>query len=214
MNWPISDLWESQDQCLGGSGVWNESAIRLATAHIARSVVGLSPISKAYHELCYPYDSPWRARAMAVSQSACALVCGGILRLLGLDHERLNGPYWGRSDAVSRLETIAVDQGAFDRRPILPLVGDMCIIGEGIGTHALTVIGYDNVGNELISVDGGRRSIRIARRRVVRNGTVYGLLDGMGRRYIYGVIKTSKLDLTKNWATRAGYFAELDGRGK
>ena len=81
---------------------------------------------------------------------------------MGFEHALLNEPYarqYLKLDAMSRLRSMG-SWYADPSRLLLP--GEMCIIGSGLGTHALTAVGGD--AEWLESVDGGRSAIRVARR--------------------------------------------------
>ena len=187
--------WPTQGQTLDSS--WTPDARRQTVVQIARAVVGLAPTDRTYHELCYPHDAPAQAAQMARGQSACALVCAGILRCMGFEHPLLDEPYakqYLRMDAMSRLRSM----GHWYANPSrLPLPGEMAIIGIGLGTHALTCVGGDDEWLE--SVDGGRSAIRVARRQIVRSGGRVGLRDSMGTRWVVGVLACGEMAATVEW---------------
>lgn len=166
---------------------------------MAERLVGLVPGEDQYIQLCYPHDSPDSARTMSKRQSACALVAGGYLLCLGLRSHRLSGPYFGKTNAVSRLVQIGADHDALSRYS-LPDMGDIAIIGSGLGTHALVSLGDYREGGEefLLSVDGGRGPIREARRRIVYTDSGKPALrdQALGTRVIEYRINISKLPLS------------------
>ena len=89
--------------------------------------------------------------------STCGLVGEGIQRRMGSLCAALRAPYdWrGKHAAISRMIQCAHDMGAWvpgSKEP--PLPGDYTVIGEGLSTHALTVVAVR--GNTIISVDGGQ----------------------------------------------------------
>ena len=171
---------------------------RLAAIDLAERLIGIDPTEDAYLDLCYPYDSRHIAQRMAARQSACALVAAGYLRCLGLRDSNLSGPYYGRNNAVSRLVQLGVDHGALSRRE-LPDIGDIVIIGSGLGTHALVSLGdyLENGCAWLKSVDGGRRAVREARRRIKHLNTGPALHDSaLGTRLVEYRINISLLPFT------------------
>jgi hypothetical protein len=125
--------------------------------------------------------------------SACALVCAGLLRCLGVEHELLDRPYVVGS-AMSVLQQI----GGWHPGSCLPQPGEIAIIGSGPGTHALTVIAWDE--DNVVSVDGGRGTIRQVRRQIVSRADRHGLFDrSLGTRWIVGVLRVGELQTTRSW---------------
>lgn len=113
-------------------------------------------------------------------------------------NDNLSNPSAGdkylKMDAMSRLRSM----GSWYADPSrLPLPGEMCIIGSGLGTHALTAVGGD--AEWLESVDGGRSVIRVARRQIVRSGGRVGLRDSVGTRWVVGVLACGEMVATGEW---------------
>lgn len=201
MSWPPL-YWSPQGQTINAS--FSENQRRATAVQIALAVVGLGPGDPRYRELCYPHDDPRIAEQMAGKQSACALVCGGILRCLGFEHAQLGYPYAWRfrkhnvapivADAMSRLQIM----GSWAADPSrLPLPGEMAIIGTKLGTHAFTCV--ERSEDVLESVDGGTGKIRVASRKIVRSGGRVGLRDAMGIRWMVGVLRVGEMVATREW---------------
>ena len=175
----------------------------MTMVQIADSLVGLGPGDPRYRELCYPHDEPKVAEQMAKGQSACALVCGGALRCFGVEHVELATPYAWRFaatpsrrpvDAMVRLQVMGGWHADTTR---LPEPGEIAIMGSGLGTHAF--ICRDRSDTHLESVDGGKGKVRVAKRAIVRGPSSVGLRDGMGIRWIVGVLRCGELVPTLEW---------------
>lgn len=193
---------------------WDGSKLEISSVQTAIALVGLGPQDQTYRDACWPGDTPEHQQAMARAQSACALLAACILRCLGCRHELLKPPYYGRNDAMSRLQQIAVDDDAWEGRDTMPDAGDIAIIGTdaprndpnrsqiiktwGTPGHALIVtnrIVDPSTGSIIIkSVDGGRGPVTEQSRQVKRYGQEIWL-SGWTTRRIYGVIKVGRLKI-------------------
>lgn len=188
-SWPPEGWFESL-------GAPEPHQMRDAMVQVALRAVGLGPADRAYRQLCYPHDSDKDARRMAVAQSACALVCAGLLRCIGFEHPYLDEPYarqYLTLDAMSRLRWL----GGWHRDvTAIPEPGEIAIIGEGLRTHALTCVDRDDA--TLLSVDGGTGAIRLVRRTIVVQGGKVGLRDvTSGTRWMLGVLRVGELMATR-----------------
>lgn len=144
---------------------------------LARDFVGAGhtgPRADDYHAICYPTDSPEHARRMGAGQSSCALFVTGLWYRLGLRHHLLDSPYWGdlsskyatRNDAMSRLEQIAREHGAWHhadeaRDELPPAEGCAIIIGSDTdksygGPGHVLLCTYASIGGYCESIDGGQ----------------------------------------------------------
>lgn len=211
-SWFPPDNFEPMGQYLGEG--WDEDQIRICSVQIAKEMVGLGPDSQLYRDMCWPGDTPLHQRKMAQSQSACALLAGGVMRCLGCRHRLLQPPYYGRRDAMSRIIQVAVDQGAWDGADSMPEAGDITIIGTDVPRnhpdYAQIVRTWGTPGHALIvtnrlvsaaastmllhSVDGGRGPVEEKERRVAKFGSEVWL-RGWTTRRIYGVIRVGRLDI-------------------
>lgn len=189
---------------------WEPEERRLMMINAATKVVGLGPGSQTYRNLCWPHDTQSRQQIMESSQSACALVGGGLLRLLGLRDPLIDTPYFGRSDAVARLEIIARKHNAWEGPDVMPLLGDLVIVGTdvpktdpkrmeklskwGSPGHVSVIIDSEvSLGNVVLhSVDGGRKNITEGKYIVIRKSGAIWLKSWTTRR-IYGVVRVGKL---------------------
>lgn len=205
--------FEPQGQWLASG--WSDDKIRVTSVQIAAELVGVGPTKQLYLDACYPGDSPHHAVQLAASQSVCALLAACILRCLGCRHHLLEPPYYGRNDAMSRLETVARDSDAWEGPDALPEAGDIAIIGTDAsrsdpdyeriirtwGTPGHALICTNRVldrksGNMMVeSVDGGRGPIQEKSRRIRKSGSGEIWLAGWTTRRVYGVIRVGKLSI-------------------
>lgn len=210
--WFPPDTFKPMGQYLGEG--WTEEQIRVCSVQIATELVGLGPGNQIYRDACWPGDSLHHQIAMEKSQSACALVAACVLRCLGCRHPILEPPYYGRIDAMSRLEQIARDLDAWDGADSLPEAGDIAIVGTdapkdhpdyakiiktwGSPTHAFICTNklVDRVAGQTVfhSVDGGRGVIQEKERRLRCFGNENWVAGWTTRRF-YGVIRVGKLKI-------------------
>jgi hypothetical protein len=196
---------------------WDEDKIRVCAVQIATEMVGLGADSQVYRDMCWPGDTPQHQREMAHRQSACALLCGGVMRCLGVRHRLLEPPYYGRTDAMSRIIQIAIDHGAWDGADSRPEAGDIAIIGTdaskkdphyaeiiktwGTPGHALlcTNVVVDRTAGvtRIESVDGGRQPVKESSRTIKRFGNELWLAGWTTRR-VYGVIRVGELKIPED----------------
>lgn len=122
-----------------------------------------------YLEICWPTDRPEHRARMARGQSSCALFATGLWHKLGLVHPLIEAPYWGdpkspvaqRNDAVSRIEKIAREFGAWRGPETPPGWGAVAIIGSDTdknygGPGHVLVTTFCSAGGYCESVDGGQ----------------------------------------------------------
>ncbi len=201
--WPTPNV-QPQGQWLGSAG-WNTDLRRVASVQIARSFVGLGKSDPCYLEALYPCDTKQMQVQMASHQSMCALVCAAIMRCLGIDHPTLWEPYaeqYKTLDAVSRLRVIAGAHKALSGRDTVPIPGEQLIIGQGIKTHALTVIAWD--GLFCMSIDGGMGKVRLVERGIVHSGGQLFLHDQvMGNRRVENCVHVGDILPVNEWALPA-----------
>jgi len=201
-----------RDYCIAD---WSEEERRIAFINVATRLVGRGPGSQIYRSTCWPHDTLARQKAMESSQSACALLAGGALCLLGLRHELFATGYHGRNDAMSRLETVARQHKAWQGPDAMPRLADIVIMGTdvpksdpkrreklsrwGSPGHAAIIIDskLSNGKITLHSVDGGRKNVSEGSYTVVRKGSQIWLKSWTLRR-IYGVIRIDGLKLEGN----------------
>lgn len=109
----------------------------------------------------FRYD-PITKRTQGVS--TCGLVAEGLWRRAGVDAPWLSEEYGSRRyDSIERARVFAQRLTPHSAWHVpkdgqRPRLGDYLVIGEGLQTHALTVVGWD--GDMLISVDGGQVGAR------------------------------------------------------
>jgi hypothetical protein len=193
MTWPPLGWFED-------SRLLTQAEMRPALVQAAMHFLGMGPADLAYRQLCYPHDTDRDAKRMAGAQSACALVCAGLLRCLGFEHGELDLPYAARFsapprgvDAMTRLQVM----GGWHRDPAtLPGPGEIGIMGDGLRTHAFVCVGLEP--DVLASVDGGTGRIRLVRRTIVLQGGKVGLRDvSSGTRWMLGVLRVGELVATR-----------------
>lgn len=150
--------------------------IREYAVEYAESLVGLGGTpehsaekKKKAEDILFPFDPPGARRNMIETKSNCMLVCLAVLRELGVNHELLQTPHGifppgsniatGFRNPAADLVTIARDKGALldiVKTTKSPRPADMFIIGEGLGTHGLTIRSYNPIDGILESVEGGQ----------------------------------------------------------
>lgn len=212
-SWFPPYTFTSMGQYLGEG--WDPDDVRMCAVQIATEMVGLGPSSQVYRDMCWPGDTDQHQSEMASSQSACALLAAGVMRCLGVRHKLLEPPYYGRTDAMSRIIQVAMEQGAWTGPDSMPDAGDIVIIGTDVSSknpnYSKIIRTWGTPGHALIvtnrmvsrtqpstmvveSVDGGRGPVIESSRDVKRFGNEVWLSDWTTRR-IYGVIRTGALDI-------------------
>lgn len=210
--WFPPDTFKPMGQYLGEG--WTEEQIKVCSVQVATELVGIGPGSQLYRDACWPGDVQYHQLLMEKAQSACALVAACVLRCLGCRHPLLMPPYYGRNDAMSRLEQVARDLDAWDGADSLPNAGDIAIIGTdcakdhpryseiiktwGTPGHAFIcsnrIVDRSKGQNVFHSVDGGRGVIQEKERRLKCFGNE-NWLAGWTTRRIYGVIRVGKIKI-------------------
>ena len=197
---------------------WAEPEIRLASTNVALRLVGWGPGDQIYRDWCWPGDKLEHQKLMEKAQSACALAAAGLIRCLGGSHLKLEPPYQGRNDAMSRLETVARDHGAWDGADSEPGLGDIAIVGTDVAksdpNRAATLARWGSPGHAFMvfdkvmvegkmflhSVDGGRGTIREGRYEAIRQGKQLWLKNSFATRRVYGVVRVGRLRLDRRFA--------------
>jgi hypothetical protein len=152
--------------------------LRKAIVANAKSIIGVSAADKTtrpiFEEILgpnkYPWDldRPFRAyksndKWKTEGVSTCGLVARGLWRRMGVDMPDLYKNYIAGT-ALSAEESFARKNNAWQTTwtgkelDLRPQIGDYCIIGTGLATHALTVVDWND--NECISVDGGQVGVK------------------------------------------------------
>ena len=123
-------------------------------------LLGLPPVGGKW-DLAQPFRC-WRegGKWQTSGVSTCGLVVCGLWRRLGIPAPFLTKPYvFADGGAIVHIIAYAQSVEAW-RTPlyaVTPLPGDCMIIGDGIQTHALTVVELDGPSDDLIiSVDAGQ----------------------------------------------------------
>lgn len=213
--WP-SPHCQPQGQYLSGSA---ETSIRTTFLQIARALVGTRDTEPVVLDLCYPFDSPDRQRTMGAAQTKCSLLCAGIARCGAVRHKLLEGPYWGRNNAHSRIEQIARDHGAWLGHDASPAPGCFLMIGTDVpldapgrakiisqwGTPGHAAVVESVEADHITTIDGGRGPIVRTRRKLVRMGSQLWVSD-MTMRRVWGVIDPAKFkfDPAEQWCLPRG----------
>lgn len=125
----------------------------------ALAVVGYSaaPPSDAYLGLVGP-DEDERLRREMLKMSGCALVARGLLRSLGVAHERLGVPY-RPGKAVADVFAIARDAGAWvdGHADAVPSPGDIAILTGPEHVCIVLEVRADADALRVVSCDGGQK---------------------------------------------------------
>jgi hypothetical protein len=197
------DGWALQGQRLDGEGI-TADYVRDTSIHIARKCVGLKPFEPRYYDALYPWDIDYHRKSMAAKQSKCALNVLMILRALGFElPEDGKALAWrfGRcpdgvkppEDPITQLQRLP----GWRAWQHLPEPGDAMMIGrqgDNVSVHAMVVVGYEDSGHTLVSVDGGSGAVRLARREIVQLGSDLCVRDpAMGIRPIIGTIDVAAM---------------------
>jgi hypothetical protein len=210
--WP-NNLFQSQGQYLHDM---TEDQRTETVLQIARSLVGSRDTEQPMLTVCYTFDSPSHRQAMAKAQNKCSLTMAGIMRCAGISHELINGPYWGRTDAHSRLESLArasdsngnghawLGHDAMPRRGLVLLIGTdvahdtpgrrKILATWGSPGHACIVEKVD--GEVVHTIDAGRGPVHRDKRTIVRIGEQVWIKDTAGlrtTRRVYGAIDVGQI---------------------
>ena len=157
--WPADCGWDAPP---GPVTVTLEA--RATILELAMWATGLdaSTHAVALAHLCGPgawdLERPFRVRGERTEGvSTCGVVAEGLWRLAGVDCPELLRAYVPGT-AIARAIRFARAHGAWASptmwADLRPEPGDYVVIGSGMGTHALTCVGWDD--DELLSVDGGQ----------------------------------------------------------
>lgn len=153
------------------------SLVRKAMLANCYSIIGVGASNKKTRPLFenilgpvngkWDLDRPFRAiqingKWVTQGVSTCALVCRGLWKRMNVDMDAIYKDYIFGT-AISAEITFARKNKAWQPNwkdkalDLRPEFGDYVVIGSGLSTHVLTVIGWggDN-GDTLISVDGGQ----------------------------------------------------------
>lgn len=137
-----------------------------------------------YLGLIGPHETEAMRHSMS-TMSGCGLIIRGMWRELGLDEDRLFGPY-KIGQAITDLIRIARENDALRRKGELPCAGDVVLVGGPPGCggteHVFTVIDappcFDERGKaRLVSVDGGQKD-ELGRQTIKRKERVWSLVNG------------------------------------
>lgn len=202
---PPEGTWELQGQRLDGPDVSDEY-VRQACIEIARSCIGMRPDDPGLYDALYPWDPEWARKSMAKSQSKCALFALAVLRACGFalptDGMALSWKYGSNPPPVGIKPppdpmTQLVSLEKFRKWQHLPEEGCIMVIGrakEPTSTHALVVLGYEDMGHTVVSADGGMGAIKEARRSVMQQGNTLCLYDKvMGLRPVIGTLDPAEM---------------------
>lgn len=200
---------------------WTGEEFRKLIVANALSVVGVSASNKQilpiFETLLGPLNGKWdlsrpfktwqeNGKWKTQGVSTCGLVCRGLMRRVKVDMPEIykNYVFGTVITAEIRFADGVKPYGAWQTpsENLLPQAGDIIVIGTGISTHMLTVIGWDN--NKVISVDGGRVDKnglqcieKVEREWVVKNNKPY-LKDSRSSRVVVGWIMASLLPYRKD----------------
>lgn len=199
------DSWVGMNQWLNGEDL-TDDYVREVMVEVAKSCVGLKPSDPSYQQALYPWDPQAARESLVREQHKCALTVLVLLRALGYelpeDGKALAWKYgfWKPpagvrppEDPMTQLQQLPGWRAGM----ALPPAGDAMIIGrisEPTSTHALTVVGYEDSGHTVVSVDGGMGAVRLARRAVVQLGHQVCLHDPqMKNRPILGSLDVASM---------------------
>ena len=127
----------------------------IANAMSIKDISGSDPNTiKIFTDLLGPVAGTWDLKRI----STCALVARGIWRRTQIDMPALYNNYVFGT-AISAEINFAQKLKPYSAwvSPtigLLPNAGDYIVIGSGLNTHVLTMIGWDN--DNIISIDGGQ----------------------------------------------------------
>lgn len=217
-DWPPKGF-EPQGQYLADM---SPSDIRKTFVQIGRACLQLKTPKIEYLNLCYPDDSYKKQIVMATSQHACALTMGGIVRAAGCLDPILLGPYSGRNNAFTRLETMARQHGAWGEHDSEFEEGDIVVVGTDVprdaphrakiisqwGTpgHMCLVEKIDEDGKHMTTIDGGRGPIHRTRRTFYKDDQGRMWVTGFTTRRVWGVVHVANLKFNSDveWSMPKG----------
>lgn len=180
------DGWVCQSRMLAG-GSQDEAMVRSDFVTIALSCVGLKSSDPVYYDGLYPWDVLFNRIQMASKQSKCALTVLMILRAAGFDLPSDGLPYaWsitgspkGQPKVPGAIAQVCTIPG-WKRTSFPPKIGDCVVIHDPSRKnreHAFVVVGYEDDGHTLVSVDGGTGPVKQVKRSVVSGSGKFCLHD-------------------------------------
>jgi hypothetical protein len=180
----------------------------VANALSIENITGSDETRDILIKLLGPVNGTWDLRRI----STCALVARGLWARLKVDYSPLYNNYiFGTAISAEINWAMKLKPRSAWQKPILyaemvPNPGDYIVIGSGLMTHVLTMIGWD--GDNILSIDGGqvdKKGYQCVKKRsrpwTERNGVPY-----IGTRKVLGWIpidmlpfKEEKIIVPKGW---------------